>query len=362
MIDNSNITDTSIIKLLNEWYIEIRSRRIKNAHLMKKHINNFVEDIQQNQNLSMYYSLLNFRFDHLVNTRTFSENHWDYIDQFGTPTDDFLNYYYYFFKAIYFNEVGQYQLAREHFHHAENYITYIPDEIETAEFHYKLATFYYDTFRSALSITQVEKAKEIYSNKFGYETNLAFCDNLLGLLCLRLEEYELAEEYFISALTSFQEQNEEKFIYMVTHNLGYMYSSQDLSNLAIQYLSKVSKYDSTHYKSIFLEAREHIKLNQHTQAAKLIQSGLNLSSKLENIEYEQHFLILNALNQNVPGDILEKTILKSKSYFEKEGLFSYLTEYFDLLADKFYNENNLSKSNDYYRYSKFLKKEGKKRR
>ncbi|MFP3670935.1 tetratricopeptide repeat protein, partial [Priestia sp. SIMBA_032] len=82
----------------------------------------------------------------------------------------------------------------------------------------------------------------------GYEINVAFCDNLIGLACTHLREWELAEEYFTKAMDMFQKIDEEQFILMVRQNLGLMYATQNLSPLAIRYLSEVNQKMPNNYK------------------------------------------------------------------------------------------------------------------
>jgi response regulator aspartate phosphatase F len=242
-----------ITNLLNEWYVEIRSRHIAGAHRLKKDIDAKINDIEEDQNLLIYYSLLDFRHNYLINNLGLSHNSFDKIDSLGEPTDNFLSYYYHFFKAIHANEIGKYNIAREHYDKAESLIEYVPDAlIERAELHYKLATFNYDVCRFLLSVNHAKQAKDIYAQHNGYEANIALCENIMGMSCIELKEWELAEEHLLSATSMFKQLYEEKFTYMTRNNLGLMYASQNLSDLAIRYLSEVIEYNSQHYKAIYI--------------------------------------------------------------------------------------------------------------
>ncbi len=48
--------NNEITKLLNDWYLEIRSRRIGNAHQLKEIIDSKIHSIEEDQNLLLYYS------------------------------------------------------------------------------------------------------------------------------------------------------------------------------------------------------------------------------------------------------------------------------------------------------------------
>ncbi|EOW9526904.1 tetratricopeptide repeat protein [Bacillus cytotoxicus] len=349
------VRNDRVTKLLNDWYVEIRSRHIAKAHSMKEQIDSLIQELKeekqeslQNQDLLLYYSLLDFRYNYLIDNMSISKDSFNQVESFGTPTDERLSYYYHFFKAIYMSVTGSYTEAREHFDKAEVLLKHIPDELEEAEFHYKLGSFYYDIYKGLLSVKHVTKAKDIYLKFTGYETNIAFCENMLGLACTHLKEWELAEEHFTTAMDQFQKNNEEYYILMVRHNIGLLYASQNLSSLAIRYLSEVNLKTSGNYRAIFIEAQEHFKLKEYEMAEELIQKGLQICNALEHEEYQHRFMILDARNKNVSAEELEKIVLAGNEYFEREELYTYMHESLEALAIKFYKEDNHTKASKYF--------------
>ncbi|MFD3449855.1 tetratricopeptide repeat protein [Microbacteriaceae bacterium 4G12] len=349
------VKNEKVTQLLNDWYVEIRSRHMASAHRMKEQIDVMIQDLKvekqyslQDQNLLLYYSLLDFRYNYLIDHLSVSKNSFDEIEAFGTPTDEFLSYYYHFFKAIHTSVTGNYIEAKNHFDLAEKLLKHVPDEVEKAEFYYKLGAFHYDIQQSLLAIKQVTKSKEMYANYRGYETNIAFCENLLGLACVSLKEWELAEEHFTAAMDQFQRINEKHYILMVRHNLGWLYASQNLSSLAIRYLSEVVKESPKHYKAIYVKAKEHFKLKETETANELIELGLNISHELGQEEYKHRNLILREINNNSPAEQLKNFILAGITYFERENLYSNVQEYYEILALKFYEEDNHVEANKYF--------------
>ncbi|KFM95550.1 tetratricopeptide repeat protein [Bacillus clarus] len=337
-----------ITKLLNEWYIEIRSRRIRNALCLKETIDSKIHSIEEDQNLLLYYSLLDFRYQFIIDNLSVSKNSFDKVESFDTPTDDFLAYYYHFFKGIHASTIGEYNVAKENYEKAESFLDCIPDELEKAEFQYKVGAFLYDIYQGLLSYKKVTEARKIFAQHTGYEINVAFCDNLIGLACTHLREWELAEEYFTKAMDMFQKINEEQFILMVRQNLGLMYATQNLSPLAIRYLSEVNQKQSNNYKALFIEAREHMKQGNNSIATELIAKGHKLCVELDNKEYKYHFKILDAINANFPAEALEKIVLESISYFTEQELFEYIKDYEEQLATTFYKEDNHVKASHYF--------------
>lgn len=116
-----------------------------------------------------------------------SKDSFDTIESFDMPTDNFLTYYYHFFKAIHADAIGNHILAKDHYYKAESLLQYIPDELEKAEFYYKLGYSYYDNQQALQAIKEVTKAKDMFLKHEGYEANVAFCDNMLGLSCINLK-------------------------------------------------------------------------------------------------------------------------------------------------------------------------------
>ncbi|ENQ3078943.1 tetratricopeptide repeat protein [Bacillus cereus] len=343
-----------ITQLLNEWYIEIRSRRIDSAHQLKEQIDVQIKRLKeekesvQDQNLLLYYALLDFRYSYLVDNLGISKESFNGIEKFEKPTDDFLAYYYHFFKTIYYSETGNQTAAREEYEKAESFLEYISDELEKAEFYYRIATFHYYTQQALLAVEYARKAKGMYAEYPGYEVNVAFCDNVLGLACTYLREWALAEEHYTAAMDQFQKIGEERFILMVRHNLGWLYASQNLSPLAIRYLSEVVEKSPNHYKAIYVKAKEHYKLKEHEIASEFIERGLKISNELHQEEYQHRNMILKEINNNSCAEELEKIVLAGITYFEREELYDNVQEYYEVMATKFYEEDQHVKASKYF--------------
>lgn len=144
------------------------------------------------------------------------------------------------------------------------------------------------------------------------------------MACTNLREWALAEEHLVKAMDLFQRIGEEKFTVMVRHNLGLLYVGQNMSELAIRHLSKVSEKKPNHYKAIFIEGIEHSKLGNQETANTLFKRGLQLCTELNNKEYQHRFKILKDINNNVPAEKLEATVLARIEYFEREDLYEYI--------------------------------------
>lgn len=341
-----------LIQTLNEWYFKIRARDLDAAICLKDKIDLVINEFKDDQNLMLQYYLIDFRHNYLLNNLGVSTDSFNIIDTFVIPQDNFLTYYYHFFKAIYHNAIGNYQSSRKFYDKAKAFLKYINNELDVAEFHYMLGYTLYDAYNGFLALQELSKAKEIFSKYPECETNLAFCNNLLGLTYADLDEFELANKYYTLALNSFKAIKEETFILMVKQNIALMHAKQDRPDLAIQFLSEVNKKMLNNYKAIFVEAREYVKLFEKEVACERIERGINICKQLGIEEYLHHFRILQALNDNVVASKLEIIISESTEYFEKQEMSEYTKEYQEQLAHKYFEEKNYLKSCEYFELSR----------
>ncbi|ENQ3107244.1 hypothetical protein ACEOWJ_003320 [Bacillus cereus] len=337
-------------KLLNAWYEEIRLYHVKEAKQLKVRIEENLQEIEKNQYLSLYYSLLDFRYKVLVDGLSITKNSFAEIESLSTMKDQFLflAYYYHSFKAIHYTILASYNEAKKHFEEAGKLLSYIPDEVEKAEFEYRIATFYYQSYQPFEAIQHVLQAKEIYSNYVGYEINIALCDNVYGLACIDLREFGRAEECLNKVIDVFKKHNEEQLLVRVRYNLGWLYNMQDLYPLAIRHSSEVIEKISNHYKALFVLARSYYNLGDTHTAKQYIGQGIESAIQSGNEEYEHRFAILNELTEEVPRIKLEKIITDGISYFEKEEMWDCVKEYAEILALQFYENNEHVKASKYF--------------
>ncbi|EDX66466.1 MULTISPECIES: RapH N-terminal domain-containing protein [Bacillus] len=337
-----------VTKLLNDWYQAILQHQSIQATNLKQEVEDKLSSIKEDKNLLLYYSLLNFRYEMLTDGFNITKDSFNEINSFDVPDSGFLSYYYHFFKGIHEAMISNYTKAREEFEQAEKLLMYVLNELEEAEFNYRIASFHYQTYQPLVAIQYVTKAKDIFSKHTGYEVNVASCNNVYGLSCIDLRQFEQAEINLNSALDILQKHNEESLVLRVRHNLAWLYANQNLSNLAIRHVSEVTKKNPKHFKAIFVEAREYYKLGEHTLAEELIENGLRICNELKNKELLPHFTILKELNNKTSALSLEKVILKGISYFKKEKLWDCVQEYTEILANAFYQEENHVQASKYF--------------
>lgn len=353
VLNTGVIEKSHITKLLNDWYQEMRVQHVIKAGQLKQEIDSKIDKIEEDQEILIYYSLLDFRYKMLIGN--FDTDLDESISE--EQTDKFLTYYYHFFKFIYAMEIGNYSDARKHCEIAEGLLKDIPDEAEKAEFNYRVGLFHYYLSQPVLAIHYATKAQGFFSEHEGYEIKTGACKNTLGMACIALEQFELAEEYLIASLNTFQKANEHDLTIRVRHNLGLLYADQNLSELAIRYLTAVFHEDH-HIRTTYLLAREHFKLKNTKEVIQYITEGMKACDK----EYEHHFSILQAMNDELTIEELEGIVLQAVTYFKQQELWKDIQFYTEELAAKWFEYGNKEKAGEYFQMSyeakKILKSKG----
>lgn len=345
-----------ISKLLNDWYQVMLQQQVEKAANLKQEIDEKISNIKEDENLLLYYSLLGFRYKVLTDGFNITKDSFNEIDSFEVPDNSFLSYYYHFFKAIHNTILADYNEAKEYFENAEKLLMYVPNELEKAEFNYRLASYYYQIYKPLLAIDHIRLAKDTFSKHVGYEINIASCDNVYGLSCIDLRQFEQAEESLNAAIDILQKKDEKTLLLRARNNIGLLYANQNLSSLAIRHLSEVTENMPNHFKALYLQADESLKLGEVEIASQLIEKGLAICNKLENIEYQYRFKILEKTKITSNTTELETALLAGISYFEKEELWDCIEEYAERLANNFYTEENHVKASKYFYMSNEARK------
>ncbi|PEB90746.1 hypothetical protein COM03_06460 [Bacillus wiedmannii] len=343
-------SNKQLMELLHEWYEEIRLYHVKEAKQIYLQVKERLKEIETDQYVSFYYSLLNFRYKVLVDGMSITKDSFNQIEKLPNIKEEFsfLAYYYYFFKAIHSTILANYTEAKTHYEKAEELLIDILDDVEKAEFEYRFSTYCYQSYQPFEAIQHVVKAKEIYRNHGGYEINIALCDNVYGLACIDLREFERAEECLNTVIDVFKKYDEEQLLLRVRSNLGWLYNIQDLYPLAIRQSSEIINTIPNHFKALFVLARAYYKLEGVETAKAYIKQGIKYTNESGNAEYKHRFAVLNELITELPRIKLEKVVSDAISYFEKEDMWDCVKEYAEILALQFYEANNHVKASKYF--------------
>ncbi|MGW6150053.1 response regulator aspartate phosphatase [Bacillus mycoides] len=341
-------TNEGINSLLKVWYENIIRCNINEALQIKTEINKRTNENELNLDQRFYLELFNFRYQVLTDGLSINKRSFDHIDSMNLPASNSIQFYYHFFKGIHRTILSDYNDAKIHFEQAEEFITSDLNELEKAEFMYRQGTYLYQTYQPLLAIEKVTEAKDILLKHNEYNVLVALCENVYGLSCIDLRQYNLAEESFDVAIDILRRESQEELLLRVRSNIGWLYENQNLLSSAIRHLSEVNSKIANHVRALFSEAEAHFKLGETLRAEELINRGINVSKEIDNKEYLHRFLILEQMNKLSNTNELEKVVIEGIQYFEQNNLLDAVYEYTEKLAIRFHEENNYRKASEYF--------------
>lgn len=341
---NGHLVETKTMSLMNSWYLDMRAQKPVQSLLKKEELDEKIDQIKEDRKAYSFYLLLDYRYKLLINDLNCSLN----VEENNLCLNKQLTYFYYLFQAIHATYVGSYISANKYFKEAKKYLGFTSDEIERAEFGYRLAIFYNHIQQPLLSAYEAFDAQKLFDQSPGHEINSADCDNLLGLSYISQNQFKQAQKHLLNALGTARNRGHKNLTFRVRYSLGLMFAEQDLSRVAIRHLNHAYEKELKDYKIIFLLARENHKLGNVKIVREFIKKGLTIC-KTQNIgEYQHHFLILQEMNNLSPINKIEAAIRSGIRYFEREGLFGYIQDYSKYIAGLFYELCNYRKAGYYY--------------
>lgn len=202
------------------------------AEILKEQVEREIENMEEDQDLLLYYQLMEFRHRLMLESlepiemnqqRPTLSNLLKEIENKQPHVKGTLDYYSNFFRGMHEFHQKNYVAAINFYKAAEEHLKNVPDDIERAEFHYKLADAYYRIDQHFVSLNHLEKAKEMYSTSEFYKAKVVGCNIKYGANMYDLYRLDEAESYYREALSLAQELNEEtaqRIIGVIHHNLG----------------------------------------------------------------------------------------------------------------------------------------------
>ncbi|GIN44781.1 Response regulator aspartate phosphatase G [Bacillus paralicheniformis] len=173
------VASVNVANLINQWYVHIKKRDVSNAVELRDRIKGLLNVMEEDQDVLLYFNLLDYRFRVLMEDIA-GEPQLPPIAEDKAKTDGLLRYYYFLFKGMYESARSNYSKALNCFRVAERQLDNVEDEIEKAEFHYKLGNLYYFTKTTLLSFHHLSIAKSIYRAYEEYKTQSINCTVLLS--------------------------------------------------------------------------------------------------------------------------------------------------------------------------------------
>ncbi|MFD2615793.1 response regulator aspartate phosphatase [Terrilactibacillus laevilacticus] len=350
---NQNIIrSTDVAHLLNTWYCHIRKDQLHEAKRVKLKVEQVMKDMEEDPSLSIYYSLLEFRHQLLLGQYEHAKTLMTEVQPFKEDMNDLLTYYFNFFSGIYAHSVKDYETALTYYKKAEELLSLIADEVELAEFHYKIGSMYYQMKQNLISISHAKTALMIYKDKGDYFKNGSYCKLLLALNYIDMQNFPEARNYFDQAEHDSLQIEDIRFQYALHYNLGLFFSEQSEIEKAIHHFLIALKYchfsKNFQVKTLFTIVREKYKLAANDTEEWFVK-GRKLAKEINDKEYQVKLDLIHHLFGQVNSGDFEVAFKEGLAYFEEQKLWVDLEEYLEWVGDYYFNLQQYEKSTHYYR-------------
>ncbi|AQP98317.1 Rap family tetratricopeptide repeat protein [Bacillus sp. 275] len=314
-----------VARNLNEWYRIIKQNNIPKATAMREKIVKALPDMEENQNVLLYFNLIDSRFK--LMTENYSESghllgKMNY-EALETSTDDMIQYYFYLFNGMYHFYEKDFIEAINFYRIAENKLNKVPDEIERAEFHFQTAIAYYEIRQNFFSLNHAEKALESFKAHEGYTNRVIKCHMLFAMNKVDLQEWEEAFSLYKHAI-HLASQNKDGHSEGLGHfNLGVCYEKQERLEEAKEQFQKalaIPAHCESVYsvRSMYMLTRVFYKLGSNEQAREWGTKALAYAHEVNEEVYKTKLnLIYFLYDATDPASFdLSMNVLKEKKLWD----------------------------------------------
>lgn len=336
------IASAEVAHLMTQWYTYIKESAIPQAIAIKDEIEHALKNMEEDEYLLVFFQLLDFR--HKLLTEEFpksSEHSYEKIKNLEEDikkTNDSLQYFHYFFSGQYHYYKKDFINAIRFYKFAEEKLKSIGKEIETAEFHYKIAVAYYYIKQNFFSLRHAETALDIFKahEQEIYLTRKINCEMVLGANKFDLFRYNEAEAHYQKALADAQSIDNQSLTGKAYHNIGISYAERKLYEKAEEYLRKAISIPEHLSSRVGINSVSDLTRVLYKQGAKdeahsFLQKGISMAQVADDGEYHAKFQLIKALYED--GDL--QTVSNSSEYLESRMLWPDVEDFAQDIADYF---------------------------
>ncbi|RPK02443.1 hypothetical protein EH11_01773 [Bacillus subtilis] len=334
---NPVLSSSEVGVKINEWYKMIRQFSVPDAEILKAEVEQEIQRMEEDEYLLIYFSLMKFRHQLML----------DYLEPVTTkirPTIDellekieasnkgitgLLSYYSLFFRGMYEFDKREYVKAIGFYREAEKHLTHVNDDIEKAEFHFKLAEAYYIMKQNHISMHHVKQAMDIYNQYELYKVRKIQCHFVISGNYVDFKHFEKSLPHLEKALElSKQLDRNERLLSSAYYNLGKNYADLGINDKADHYLNEAAKVSesaklSNLPHSLFTYAKFLFKQGKTSEAIKMSKKGLSAAISQGDKLFVSLQKYLEALYINA---VDQAGIKKTIDYLERNKNYAYVED------------------------------------
>ncbi|MFB4185441.1 Rap family tetratricopeptide repeat protein [Bacillus velezensis] len=356
----SKIPYDLVTKKLNAWYMAIKSDLVDEAERIKVEAEAELANMEENQDALLYYQLLEFRHEIMLSYMKSKnmdslENAYETLREIESQGQltGMLEYYFYFFMGMYEFRRKELTTAISAYRIAEKKLFEVEDEIERAEFFFKVAHVYYYMKQTYFSLNYANRALKIFKQYDAYAVQTIRCQNIIAGNLIDSLDYERALDVFRDTLRIAESVGADYLIGMSQMNIGICYDYIGEYEKAAEYLqTSLEFFEKTEHvfltKTLFNIVNVKTKQKALVEALPYLKKGQSVAKKYGDSEYDAKFKIIEGLYFS---DDEYSLIEEAFSYLNEKRMFGDIENFAIRVADYFYEKGDLSRSNEYYRLS-----------
>ncbi|AOC57128.1 MULTISPECIES: Rap family tetratricopeptide repeat protein [Bacillus] len=342
---------------INEWYKMIRQFSVPDAEILKAEVEKEIEWMEEDQDLLIYYQLMCFRhqlmLDYIKPSEQRSLSIADLVDKIENSNhklSGMLHYYNAFFHGMYEFSIKEYVQAIQYYKIAERQLALVVDDIEQAEFHFKVAEAYYIMKQTHVSMHHIIKALDIYKEHEQYKVR-----QIQSLIVIAgnyddFKRYEKSLQHLKTAYSIAVGANDQRLVAKTLLNIGNTYDRQSKYTEAIKHYREVLDLISSEKNDIkpitlFSLCWSLYKSNQTDEADLLVEDGLMYSLKVNDSLSVLLFKALKAIYMDTDEQAFKEVL----DIFEEKKLHVYVEAFAQSIGLFYEKKGDFEKAAEYYR-------------
>ncbi|MER3125774.1 Rap family tetratricopeptide repeat protein [Bacillus pumilus] len=343
---------------INEWYKMIRQFSVPDAEILKAEVEQEIERMEEDQDLLIYYQLMCFRHQIMldyIKPVDFNKNRptiSSLLDQIETSQEKLtgmLEYYNLFFRGMYEFSNKEYVEAIKYYRKAEIKLEIVSDEIERAEFHFKVAEAYYIMKQTHVSMHHILKAMEIYDEYDLYKVRKIQCSFVIAGNYDDMKRSDKALPHLENSLRMADEIQNNRLISSAYYNLADCYECLGNTDQAISFCEKAvrinekERFDNLPHSLYFLSSLL-MKKGDYKKGKDVLDYGFSISVQYDDDLYKQLFHFIKALYvDKVNIDQIKQVF----HFLDENNIYAYLEELSYDVADVFKSKNDHETANEF---------------
>ncbi|MEC1262366.1 tetratricopeptide repeat protein [Bacillus swezeyi] len=343
---------------MNFWYTALKNNWPGQAEDTRKEVERELDQMEQNQDVVVYYNLLLFRhnlqFDYMYSDPGGNLN--SRFEEFKKIRDQnnlegMLEYYYQFFAGMYHFRQKELILALNFYRNAEKQLDFFDcDELEKAEFYFKTSEVYYHMKQTFFSMNYATQAYNIYKKYDTYGERRVQCQFILAGNC---RDQMLPEKAIPSLNQALNESNKIASAHLIgsSHlNLGICYNQLEELEKASNHLQKTLEvYREVNHsflsKALFNLAHVRAKQAEWVTANDLYFDGKESAEKSHNAYDIAKLEMLKGLYLIHDLDLVRESF----KFFKENGLYADVEDYGIIAGEILETEEKIRDACEFYR-------------